>query len=67
MKPETENQVATIEFDEIEFTETSTTIITDAIREYEESKSELIIEDDFSADSTWGFLSHQVVGHEVGR
>jgi hypothetical protein len=67
MKTHTDTQVAAIKIDEIEFTETPTEVIAEAIREYQKSKSDLKTEDAFSADFTWGFLAHQVVGHEVGQ
>jgi len=67
MTPQTEVRVQTIEFDAIEFTETPTDIVVEAIRDYEESKPDFKTEDEFSADSAWSFLAHQVVGHEVGQ
>jgi hypothetical protein len=66
MNPQTQAQTNAIEFDAIEFTETPTTVVVEAIREYEESQADLKTEDGSSADSTWSFLAHQVVGHEVG-
>jgi hypothetical protein len=36
------------------------------LQQYEESQADLKTEDGSSADSTWSFLAHQVVGHEVG-
>lgn len=67
MKPETEDRVEAIEFEAIEFTETPTDIVIEAVREYEESQPDLKTEDGFSADATWSFLAHQVVGQEVGQ
>lgn len=69
MNPQTETkvQVAAIEFDAIEFTETPTDIVVDAVREYEASQPELETEDLFSPDSAWSRLANQVVGHEVGQ
>jgi hypothetical protein len=67
MPTQTKIQVITIEFDEIEFTETATDVVAEAIRDYEESRQDLRTEAEFSADSTWSFLAHQVVGHEIGR
>lgn len=67
MNPETEVKVNAIEFDEIEFAETPTEIVVEAIREYEESQPALKTEDTFSPDTTWSLLAHQVVGHEVGE
>ena len=67
MNPQTEAKVNAIDFDEIEFTETPTDIVVDAIREYEESQPVLKTEDAFSPDSAWSLLAHQVVGHEVGE
>jgi hypothetical protein len=66
MNPQTQAQTKAIEFDAIEFTETPTTVVVEAIREYEESQADLKTEDGSSADSAWSFLAHQVVGHEVG-
>jgi hypothetical protein len=67
MNPQTETKVDAIEFDEIEFTETPTAIVIEAIREYEESQPDLKTEDALSPDSAWSLLAHQVVGHEVGQ
>jgi hypothetical protein len=67
MRTQTEPHVEAIEFDEIEFKEMPTDIVVEAVREYEDSRSDLKTEDEFSADSTWGFLAHQVVGHELGQ
>lgn len=67
MKPQTEPHVAAIEFDAIEFTETPTDVVVEAIREYEASQPDLKTEGGYSADSTWSFLAHQVVGREVGQ
>jgi hypothetical protein len=59
-------KVAAIEVDAIEFTETPTDIVVEAIREYEASQPELEAEDIFSPDSAWGRLANQVVGQETG-
>lgn len=67
MKPQAETEVKAIEFDDIEFTETPTTVVVEAVREYEESQAKLKAENASSADTTWSFLAHQVVGHEVGQ
>ncbi len=67
MNPQNQTEVAAIEFDAIEFTETPTDIVVEAVREYEASQPDLKTEDGFSADSAWSFLAHQVVGHEVGQ
>ena len=67
MNPQTEVKVDAIEFDAIEFTETPTDIVAEAIREYEESQPELRTLDGCSPDSAWSFLAHQVVGHEIGQ
>lgn len=69
MNPQTETkvQVAAIEFDAIEFTETPADIVVEAVREYEASQPELETEDLFSPHSAWSSSANQVVGHEVGR
>jgi len=67
MNRATAPQVEAIEFEAVEFIETPTDIVVEAIREYENSRPELKTEDAFSADSEWSFLAHQVVGHEVGQ
>ena len=56
-----------IEFDEIEFIETPTSIVVEAIREYEESRSDLKPEVQVAAAWEWGFLANQIVGSEGGR
>jgi hypothetical protein len=56
---------AVIDFDEITFIDEATDIVQIAVREYEKSQAELRSEDSFSHDSTWSFLAHQIVGHEV--
>lgn len=67
MSAQTETKVAAIEFDAIEFTETDTDIVVEAIREYEASRPEFETEDVFSPDSAWGRLANQVVGQEDGQ
>lgn len=67
MSAQTETKVDAIEFDAIEFTETPTDIVVEAIREYGASQPEFETEDVFSPDSAWGRLANQVVGHEDGQ
>ena len=67
MNQPNETKVDAIEFDAIEFVETPTDIVAEAVREYEESQPDLPAEDAFSPDSAWSLLAHQVVGHEVGQ
>lgn len=67
MNAQTEVKVDAIEFEAIEFIETPTDIVVEAIREYEASQPEVETEDMFSPDSAWSRLANQVVGHEVGQ
>lgn len=65
-KAHTDGQVEAIAFEAVAFTETPTTIVAEAIREYERSQPEFRTDEMVSPDSSWGFLSQQVVGHEMG-
>ena len=60
-------KVVAIEFDAIEFNETRTDIVIEAIRDYEASQPEAEAEDSFSPDSAWSRLANQVVGHEIDQ
>lgn len=62
----TGDHVSAIEFEAIEFTEMPTSIVVDAVREYEKAQTALRTEAGSSHDLVWSSLAHQVVGHEVG-
>ena len=63
MPDQNNNTGVTVE--ELEFEATPTSVIVEAIRKYEESQEELRPVDEFSAEETWNYLAHQVVGHET--
>jgi len=67
MDPQKKNNLEAVEFDDIEFNETPTKIVVEAVREYEETRPTLRTEEGVAADSAWSFLAPQVVGHEVGQ
>ncbi len=59
------NPQSTVSLEDLEFEETPTSVILEAIQKYEQAQQELQPADDFSAEETWNFLAHQVVGHET--
>jgi len=52
-----------IDIETVELTEEPTTIVIEAIREYEEQRALLTSFGD-SPDSDWSLIAHHVVGHE---
>jgi hypothetical protein len=55
------NQPFTASLDRLEFKETPTNLVAEAIKEYEATKS-----NDYVAEQarTWNLLANQVIGHE---